>query len=79
MNRPSLSRLPPFETYERTEFGPERPHPEESACWRASPRMAAGTISFVAVLRDAVLRKAPQGEGVAEIPTDLICFMESIG
>jgi len=41
--------------------------------------MAAGTISFVAVLRDAVLRKAPQGEGVAEIPTDLICFMESIG
>src|SRR5213078_4637621 len=37
----------------RTEFGPDRPRPEERASWRASRRMAAGTTSFVDVLRDA--------------------------
>jgi len=43
--------------------------------------MAAGTISFVAVLRDAVLRTAPQDEGVGSNSnwSDPICFMESIG
>src|SRR5262245_23709810 len=30
-----------------------RPHPEERASWRTSRRMAAGTTSLVAVLRDA--------------------------
>jgi enamine deaminase RidA (YjgF/YER057c/UK114 family) len=42
---------------------PHGPHPEEAALFaRPSRRMAAGTASPVAVLRDADLRSAPQDE-----------------